>query len=300
LTYYFSKIFIRRIIMAETPSGSDIQKILAELNTMKAGALACVIILVIAVIAYLAWRHWLDYKKQLAMEENKKQRAKDYVESMQTLSNSIRSHANEENVILERINGTMETVNETMSELKQGVSKLDQGVSVLIAKTNGVINKEDSSKIIRDRFFNHVYHSFCTVIEHSLRVNNYDKDKDMIIMRVKLAMNKDMTAAREYLHSFVLAIDYSKFFVCACESTDCERFLLVDQVWTIIEPLYKIHDVNMDTKIENAFALIESTIIKYIGQCANENDINMEFRKTKTSATLTLLERTTRLMSHDK
>lgn len=270
------------------PNISGIQKILDTLNTMKSGALFCLMVLAVITIIYLAWKYWLDYRKQMKIEESKEKRAKDYAKSMQNLSNSIQSHATAENATLEKINGTMETINNT-------IIKLDTGVDMLIMKASGTINKEDSIKIIRDRFINQVFHSFCTIIEHSLRVNNFERDEDMILVRVKLAMNKDAAMAYEYLRSYNLSIDSSKFFIC---DQDSKHFLLVDKIWNAIEPLYSSRS-SMDQKIEDAFALIENEVIDYVAQCAYENNINMNFRKDRSLATAALVEHTTRLMRRE-
>jgi hypothetical protein len=268
----------------------DVQIVLREVNDLKVGAMIFLGIMTLIVLAYISWRHWLGLRRERDSEKSKERRAEQYTSAITTLAESMNNHTAADEQSSMRLNNALFTVTTV-------VGKLDSSVNVLSAKTAGTINREDSVRMIRDRFLQNVFKEICMIVERSLSDNDYDKRRDFVARKVRTAIGEVLGEARAYLCSFNLSVDPNRFFQVD-NSQSVERFLLCDLIWNDIETLYRMN-TPIKQRIEEAYLMIENSITDYVTKCNKNSDTQIHFREAKgdTSSAHLLMARSTRLLT---
>lgn len=281
----------------ETIQAKDVESLAKTINELKDSAKVFIGILILIFVAYQIWRQLLTHKREEAQEESKTNRAKQYLdmqvkqtEALSKLAESMTAHTASDVESANKLNNTLQSV-------ETAIEKLDDGVSVLSAKTSGQINREDSTKMIRDRFLQNIYKEICMVIERSLTENDYEKRKDFVARKVRTALGDILIEARKYLCGFNLAVDPNRFFMCEPNQAGIERFTLCDSIWREVEPLFK-KESSLKQRIEEAYLIVENVISDYVTLCGHGTDSPITFRRHRSESNAALLmAKTTRLLT---
>lgn len=259
-----------------SPDVNDIQKVLQEVNSMKTDAMLFVGVVITIGLLYFGWRYWIGLKHEREIQKVKEKRAQHYSASLNNIASAMREQTDRFGILVQNLE-------EAVGTLDSSVQILQSNVTSLISRTAGTIGKEDSVRIIRDRFVYNVYRDFCYIIEKSLTENDYANRREFVNRKVKTAFSDVLNDARKYLCSYNLAVEPHKFFTKSPNQT-AERLILCDLVWMEVEPLFR-KELPLKQKIEEAFLLIENSISDYIEQCGYGTDIIIETKSINASAT---------------
>jgi len=280
----------------EETSLDEIRQILNAIGNLRTEA--CWLIGILAVLAFIFFmvRLALNHRKNRTAEAAKTDRADKYAGALDRLSEAMKTHivsSDEQNKrIIDALDG-----------FSRSSSQLHGTISILIERTSGTINAEDTRKIINHAFQKRLYLNMCFVIENSLRGNNFKLYHEHIKRKVKTAIGDAIAEVRTYLGGLKLSENTEKLFVLIPKQP-AERFLLCDLVWDEMEPLFlreptaggegaKECPEAMTQKVEEAFLIIENIINDYLYMAFGETrDRRGEPRGSATA----LIKQTTRLM----
>lgn len=283
----------------DTTDAKQIVDIAQGLNQLRSDVLQFIITMTVLVVGYMVLSKVLAARAKRREEESKNARAQMYADAQKrqadainSLAKAMQDHTTSDTAMATQLNTTMTNVGDVTSDLKGAVE-------LLVAKNEGRINREDSVKMIRDRFITHVYREFTTIIEVSLRENDYVNRKAHVTRKVKTELGKVLIEARRYLASFNMSVDPAVFFQLAPDDHG-ERFILCDAVWSDVEGLF-LRDHSTPAKLkqvtEEAYVIIENVIKDYVTQCGRGNNCSIDFRNPASESNAQLLmTRTTRLL----
>lgn len=211
-------------------------------------------IAVMALLAFLIWRHYAskdrkqDAEAIVASEEAKAARAKQYTAAFNNLSKSIQTSADQTSELLGRTHADLTEVKARLADVvKSARGKMRFGESL------GVI----------DAYYSSLCRFTLDLFSRSLQENHYDADAELIEIRCKTRLAEQVVSIRDDLRRLrPLSIDPDEFFTTIVNSpgygskppTDIsgsyrrtssaervyvgERFDLIDQAWTVVQPFY--------------------------------------------------------------
>ncbi len=273
----------------------EVKSLIKTIDEIKGDAKIFIGVLVFMYISFQAWRQWLTHKQKREEERGKEERARRYLEvgvkqaeSISRLAESMSAHTVADVETTNKLNSTLISVEQTMETVHDGLG-------VLTARTSGQINRDDATKMIRDRFLQNIFKEISFVIERSLTENDYEKRKDFVARKVRTALGDILIEARKYLCGFNLAVDPTRFFMCE-PNQSVERFILCDSIWKEIEPLFK-KEGTLKQRIEEAYLIIENVIGDYVTLCSRGTDSPIQVRRAHESNAAVLMSRSTRLMT---
>ncbi len=153
-----------------------------------------------------------------------------------------------------------------VDHLSDNVAKMAQRLSSLVNKIDGRMSVQDSCRFIHHAFQHDLYREVCLILSAALRNNDYANRAQHVTRKVRTAMADAMTEARAYLTTYLLAVDPTEYFVVD-QTASGERFVLVDQIWTAVEPKFNHGAGSLEHRTEEANLLIENAIRDYVVAC---------------------------------
>jgi hypothetical protein len=110
----------------------------------------------------------------------------------------------------------------------------------LLDRQKGVINIEDSFRIIEINFRLEIKPSVLATVEASIRNNHYTQEAQFVQERFLARVNAIIFSAREGLRNYALSVKPEFFF----PSDSSKHYLLADELWTSLKV---IHEIPMPT-----------------------------------------------------
>ena len=277
-------------------SANEVKEVFNAVNTLRTEAMIFIGSIAILAIIFFITRLVLNYRKERATEKAKSDRAEKYSGALTAVATAMNTH-----IVQSEEQGRQ--ITEALDNFSRSSHQLQNTISILIERTSGTINREDSVRIVQECFTRHLYLDICFIVEQSLRHNNYEGHKEYVKRKVKTAMGDAIGEAKAYLSGLKLAEDANKFFLLV-PNQPAERFLLCDLVWAEMEPLferdhtesYKECPEALTQKIEEAFLLIENTISDYLYKCSEQLGADAKQQRQKAKNATSLMKHTTRLM----
>ena len=246
----------------EVPRPDEVRSVLDCLNSLRSEVLWVTVFIVIAVIAFLVIKLLIHRNTIRTVEEAKNKRAQLHVAALNKLAQSLDVHtrcAEEQNARILLSLGNLNTV----------VVRLEDCVDVMLERVTGELPKSDSLKLIRDKLYGQVRLDICIAVGDSLRENDFAGRKDFVTRKVKTRIGVILAEARAFLLQFHLAADVQKFFITT-EGSGGERFVLCEDIWTGVAPLFLRECDNAPEaqhKIEEMRLLVMNTINDYYNKC---------------------------------
>jgi hypothetical protein len=252
------------VISAATPeNASQTEELLKTVNSMRFEVLLLIVAMAVLWGVYQLVSKWLERRREKDTEDSKAARAEVYSKAMNNLATAINQHTLEERT-------TSAEFIASLSGLTDLSDRVDQSLNLLVAKTNGQMNKRDSQRMIRNHLVRTAYREVCFIVERSLTENRFAERAAYVREKVKTAIGEIIAEARNELKTYPLSIAPEVFFkTYGDERSGSERFVLCDQLWDALEPMFKKQTPLRD-RIEEAFLSVENVIKDYYSAIYNE------------------------------
>lgn len=275
-------------------TANEVKEVFNAVNNLRTEAMVFIGAIAILAAVFFIIRLILNYRKDGATEKAKSERAEKYSGALTAVATSMNTH-----IVQSEEQGKQ--IVEALDGFSHSSNQLQGTISVLIERTSGTVNREDSIRIIKECFTRRLYLDICFIIENSLRHNNYVGHKDYVKRKVKTAIGDSIGEARNYLSSLKLSEDINKFFLLV-PSQQTERLMLCDLIWAEMEPLFeRDHRESyadcpeaLTQKIEEAFLLMENILADYLYRCSEE--IGKDVKRRNDRNATALMKHTTRLL----
>lgn len=230
-------------------------------NTLKGPVMwFCIVLAVIGALTFVVLKI-LSKRREDTLEQARQKRSdREHTdmsglrENIQSLGTAIYDHLASERSANETRDSILNGLDQTMGDVKECL------VTVM-ERQDGRINKLSSERVIQSKF-KEVKSGIALLIERQLIENNYERNAQHIARRVRTDISKLLTEARNDLALLDLTIAYQPYFVLQPEP-GVERFLLCDQIWMRLEPIFREHD-NLKQRIEESKVLIDNTVSDYL------------------------------------
>jgi len=245
----------------------DASKILEAIGQLRTGGL--VLVGFIVVCALLAWMMWLRSKRAQAVleaenqaaiakakeSENaaKEKRADRYasvLEGLQREIGGLRADTGKgSRAIQDAVGQQTAALSKTVTMLESGHAQRHTDLSVLMRelldRQKGVINLEDSFRIIELNFRLEIKPSVLSTVEASIRNNHYNQEAAFIQERFLARVNKILFMAQEALSFYTLSVRVDFFL----PSNQSKHYELADQLWASLKT---VHESTADIGDETA------------------------------------------------
>jgi hypothetical protein len=156
-----------------------------------------------------------------------------------------------------------------MMHVDEAIGKVGTCMSALLMCQSGAINVVDSRRLCRDRFNKDIKRSIAYIVERSLAENDYANRRDFVSKKVRSAMGDILATAKEDLGSYNLAIESDDYFILDSNEHGLQRYLLCDEVWEEVEPLFSSH-TELKQRIEEANVIISNVVKDYLTRAESE------------------------------
>ena len=170
-------------------------------------------------LAYQAVIKWFDWKSK-----------RDETSKLDTLITGITT-------FLEAVNKQYATTTEFQDEMKATMSGVRRLLADMTQKNAGVMNRDNSIRIIEHSFQN-VVPDIVAIFTASLENNGYSERPDFIKNRVKTAVGQTLDNLRASLRVFQMSVDDGLFFRSVNGDDKGDRYALAAELWDTVEPLY--------------------------------------------------------------
>lgn len=139
------------------------------------------------------------------------------------------------------------------------LDKVEQAVKSVLDKADGLMTIEDSLRVV-EVYFSAINTEAARIVARSMEENDFDSRKEYVARKVRTAVSEVIEDARANLAEFNLAFDPRMFFRSYDSTVDgAERFVLCDQVWATVMPLYN-HDAPLNQRLEEMRLLLLNNI----------------------------------------
>lgn len=247
--------------MADADSAIDSSaKVLEAIGQLRTGGL--ILVGVITVCALIAWGLWLRNQRAnriadaaAAKLENdaKEKRADRYTAALSGLQTEIVTMRKDTAAGSQAIQKLVTT---QTSSLIQSVASLEAGhvqrqgdlsalMRELLDRQKGVINLEDSLRIVELNFRLEVKPSVLTTIEASIRNNHYTSDPDFIRDRFLARINLILHTAFTALDFYTLSVKPAFFFPADAE----KHYELANTLWASLKAIHEISEDLTDAAV---------------------------------------------------
>ncbi len=140
------------------------------------------------------------------------------------------------NTAVEKLAKATEESNKVLSTLHFQQDRSGDYLHQLVLRSSGTMDKETSLRLI-DKFFGDLSRDVISIFTYSLENNGYAERPDFIRDRVKTQIAQSIESQRTALSFFKLGIELDSFFEMR-KRDGKERFVLADDLWAVVEPLY--------------------------------------------------------------
>ena len=251
--------------------------VLEKLNTMEWRVLILLAVMSALWIILRFMERRALRKHEAAMQEHKDRRSNSYTAALTELSSSFNRHDEKEDRNTASLNVTILRNTEALVQVKEKLADLSR-------KSQGVMSMGDSVTIA-DAYYSHLCRRCQSVLEQSLRENDYKKRKVHVTRKVRTCFADEIYAAREELRRIsTLAFNPDAFFrvYVSDESTSPvplggDRFVLCDILWTSIEACFETRvgttaiaadkERDLQQRIEEASLLLKNAVHDHFATC---------------------------------
>ncbi len=238
-----------------------VNDLVKTLNMLKGPVMWFVVIIaVITALTYIILKI-LGKRREDALEQARQNRSDREHKDMTALRDNIHSlgaaiydHLASERSANETRDNILNGLDETMTDVKDCIM-------TVMERQDGRVNKLSSERVIQSKF-KEIKSGIALVIERQLIENNYEQNAPHIARRVRTDISRLLAEARSDLSLLDLTIAHQPYFVLQPEQ-GVERFVLCDQIWLRLEPLFREHG-QLKQRIEESKVLIDNTISDYL------------------------------------
>jgi hypothetical protein len=245
----------------------DAPQILEAIGQLRTGGL--ILVGLIVVCALLAWMLWLRSKRSQSLLDTatqrhaarakelenaaKEKRATLYTSSLNSLKTEItrlRADTGEGSQAIQDALATQTSaLSKSLTGLEGGHTQRQADLTVLLRelldRQKGVINLEDSFRIIELNFRFDIKPSVLSTVEASIRNNHYHQEAAFIQERFLARVNKILFTAQEALGFYTLSVRIDFFL----PSNNTKHYELTDHLW---DALRAVHETPTDLTSESA------------------------------------------------
>lgn len=201
-------------------------------------------------LAYQAVLKWFDWKSK-----------RDETSKLDALITGITT-------FLEAVNKQYATTLEFQEEMKSTMSGVRRLLSDMTQKNAGVMNRDNSIRVIEQSFSNAV-RDIVMIFTTSLENNGYSERSEFIKNRVKTAVGQMLDNLQTSLSVYQMSVDTKLFFRSAANEDQGERYLLASELWQLVEPLY-LRKLPLNERLEEVRLVVPNYIRDYLASVKNQ------------------------------
>lgn len=255
-------------------------KILEAIGQLKVGGL--VVIALAVICALIAWMLWLRNRRaeqqaaslaSVAESRAKEKRADRYTAALENLRVEIetmrKDNGKGSQAIQSLVTQQTSTLTQTVTALEIGHNQRQSELSVLMRELldrhKGVINIEDSLRIVELNFRSEVKIPVLSTVEASVRNNHYGNNAVFVQERFLARVNQILFTAQEALKFYALSLDTRFFYPSDAE----KHYQLADTLWQSLKAIHETpadlsSDVVVAQRVQQAQIRAENIINSFI------------------------------------
>lgn len=277
----------------------DAPKILEAIGQLRTGGL--ILVGLIVVCALVAWFLWLRSKRSQALldaqaqcaearakeleNEAKEKRADRYTAALDSLKTEITKLRTEngkgsqaiQDAVAQQTSALAKSINTLESGHAQRQADLTVLMRELLDRQKGVINLEDSFRIIEINFRLEIKPSILSTVEASIRNNHYSQEAAFIQERFVARVNKILFMAQEALSFYTLSVRVDFFL----PSNHSKHYELTDQLWDVLRsvhetPVEGVGEEFLRRRVERAQLKAEKVMNEFLNMRISEVRSNQD------------------------
>ena len=220
--------------------------LIKAMGDLKTATVWAVVVIVALVCAYLVIAGWLGNLSAQRVERRKEERQKAYLAAVNRLGADIRAH--------------MDTDQQSMRIIESALADNKKILRSVQDRQAGHMEFDPSLKVL-DVFFSSVATNASIIFAKSLEENDYENRKALVSAKMKHACARLIDDAINGLSELQLAFDLNLFFrVYEDAETGGSRYMLCDQMWDTVEPLYVRHHEPLKNRLEEMKVMLSNAV----------------------------------------
>lgn len=183
--------------------------------------------------------------------------------SMRTMRQAFENHTALEERSSSRLLDHLGRLDDTLNEVTRCMREVRD-------RQAGVINREDSLRIITHSLQGFVKSELVRLFEYSIRKNDYSNRANLIKERVKTEAATAVANAERDLHGYKLGLDLRHFF--PRRGGKAGRFVLVDDAWeqVVRRGLYE-HEAPVEQRVKAMEVLVHNLVTDLIARATERS-----------------------------
>jgi hypothetical protein len=129
------------------------------------------------------------------------------------------------------------TAHDFMNDMRGTMSGVRKMMTDMLNRNAGFMNKDNSLRLI-EQSFTSITRDATTIFSNSLESDGYANRKDFVRVRVKTLIGQTLDNLRNSLSYFQMSVDLDLFFETDPNETSTVRYVLANNLWDAVEPLY--------------------------------------------------------------
>lgn len=154
------------------------------------------------------------------------------------------------------------SMTEFQNEMAGTMSGVRKMMTEILNRNAGVMNRDNSLRII-DQSFSSVIRDIVMIFSNSLETNGYEERRDFIRTRVKTTIGQSLDNLRNSLGYFQMSVDVRPFFRSDATDSQGERYVLANELWELVEPLYR-SKLPLKDRLEEMRLIVPNKIRDYV------------------------------------
>jgi hypothetical protein len=216
-----------------------------------------------------------DAAARLADNQSKERRAEKYAAALENLRveiESMRKSSDKGSAVIQNllIQQTA-TLSKTVSSLEGGhaqrQTELNSLMHELLDRQKGVINTEDSFRIIEINFRFEIKPPMLSLVEASIRGNHFSQEPEFVQERFLSRANAILFSAREALKFYSLGVPVDYFF----PADAAKHYELADDIWRCVKAIHETAAVTgdpdaMGKRVQQAQLRVENLVNSFMNR----------------------------------
>jgi hypothetical protein len=224
-------------------------------------------IVYVASVGYMIFTKIMDRKAKKEDDKATADQAAASVKAMVNMTQAIGAVQKQVKEASDKEEVAHSILNKFVEETQQDTIKMKEAVGELILRSSGAMDKETSIHLL-EKFFADLTRDAIAIFTYSIENNGYDERPDFIRDRVKTQLAQSIENTRAAVSMFKLSVPLKPFFSTAPNEQKLDRFILCDQLWVAVEPLYT-NKAETKERVEEARLLVHNKIRDYLSTARN-------------------------------
>ena len=257
------------------------------IDGIKPAAYSLVIIVVVLWFMYKVTTYILQSKRDQEVEAQKEARADKYTEAQTRQADALNSLARATDQLITLNESHSRQIQKTFDSLHTSMDKVNVSLRELTEFHTRIMTLDDSLRLIDHysrELIRETHHVFCRAI----RDGNYLARREFVARKIRTELADIYDGILACLQDYNLSVDPVTFFKKYEDWSDVpehsyERFVLIDSLWSSVEPILANESVGAEDRCEEVTLLTINTVNDHFGSLSRKI---REVRKTQTDRLL--------------